>query len=122
MRSAPLMLLDPCDVASSSQKQKVMRGIMSQLFSSTRETDLKGWFREGSVIGVIFREKGAVDWSLARETIMRRMLVILDTVNVPHPAASWHLLTSYAAERQEAGEEILETLQRAFRAEDPHIE
>lgn len=117
MRPLLLVLLDPCEVESCSKKQKVIRGIVSQLFSSTREIDVKGWFREGSVIGVLFREIGAaVDWSLARETIMHRMLVILDTVNVPHPAVSWHLLSPSAAERQGAGEEKLLSLQWAFQA------
>ena len=47
------------------------------------------------------------------------MLVILDTVNAPHSAVSWHLLTSSAAERQGAEDERLETLQRALRNVDP---
>lgn len=111
MRPAPLMQLNLCDVESCSQKQKVMRGMVSQLFSFTRKTDIKGWFREGSVIGVLFRERGPVDWPLALEAIMRRILVILDTVNVPHSAASWHLLTSSAAGPQGAAGERLETLQ-----------
>lgn len=123
MRPVSLVLLDLCDVESWNQKQKVVRGIVSQLFSSTREIDVKGWFREGSVIGVLFREIGAeVDWSLAQEAIMRRMLVILDTVNTPHSAVSWHLLTSSAAERQRTDDESLGTLPRALRTENPHIE
>jgi len=120
MRPLSLVLIDLGDVESWTQKQEAVRGIVSQLFSSTREIDVKGWFREGSVIGVLFREIGAeVDWSLAQETIMRRMLVILDTVNTPHSAVSWHLLTSSAAERQGAEDERLETLQRALRNVDP---
>ena len=122
MRPLSLVLLDLCDLQSGNQKQKVLRGIVSQLFSSTREIDGKGWFREGSVIGVLFREVGTVDWALVRDTIMRRMLVILDTVNAPHSAVSWHLLTLSAAERQGTEDERLETLQRALRTENSQIE
>jgi hypothetical protein len=123
MRPLSLVLIGLGDVESWNQKQKVVRGIVSQLFSSTREIDGKGWFREGSVIGVLFREIGAeVNWSLAQQTIMRRMLLILDTVSAPHSAVSWHLLASSAAERQGADDERLENLQRVFRNVDPKFE
>jgi hypothetical protein len=115
LRPLLLMLLDLCEVESCSEKQKAVRGIASGLSSSTREIDIKGWFRESSVIGVLFREIGAEeDWLLAQEAILRRMFVILDAVKVSHPAVSCHLLSPSAAEREEAGEERLDALQRAL--------
>lgn len=117
LRPLLLMLLDLCEVENWGQKQKAVRGIAPGLFSSTREIDIKGWFGEGSAIGVLFREIGGdQDSSLARKAIIRRMLPILDAAAVPHSAVSWHLLSPSAVGRQGAGQERLETLQRAVQA------
>ena len=40
---------------------------------STRETDIVGWYRNGSVIGVIFTEIGAVDDSTVRKVLLRKL-------------------------------------------------
>jgi hypothetical protein len=123
IRFLPLVLLDVRRVESNRRSQEVVRGIVSQLFSSTRETDLKGWFRDGSIIGVLFRKIGAgADWPSAQETITRRILVILDTAHLPHPAASWHLLTSSAADQRGGTGVRLETFQATLRTADPKFE
>lgn len=50
-----LMLLDikRCEMA---EKNKVVNKIVQVLFSLTRETDTKGWYKHDSMIGVIFIE------------------------------------------------------------------
>jgi lipopolysaccharide/colanic/teichoic acid biosynthesis glycosyltransferase len=48
-----LMLLEsPSLLEGGAEFEKVL----SALWASTRETDVKGWYREGSVIGVVFTE------------------------------------------------------------------
>jgi hypothetical protein len=51
------------------------RKITSVLFSSTREIDVKGWYTDSAIMGILFTEFGkmrnAVD--AARETIIGRL-------------------------------------------------
>ena len=49
-------------------KQDVMK-IKSVLFSSVRGTDLKGWYRYHSVIGVLFTEMNGIDKNLIKKKI-----------------------------------------------------
>lgn len=51
-----LMLLDGRELLQTDRRHKVLQKIISALSSSTRETDIGGWYRENSVLGVIFTE------------------------------------------------------------------
>jgi exopolysaccharide biosynthesis polyprenyl glycosylphosphotransferase len=59
-RSMYLMLIDVMRIPEEVQGEAV-RMISRRLASLTRETDLKGWYSEGQVIGVIFTEFNAFD-------------------------------------------------------------
>lgn len=51
-----LMLLDAHVLLESRPGEKVLHQIIPILSSSTRETDLIGWYKEGVIFGVIFTE------------------------------------------------------------------
>jgi lipopolysaccharide/colanic/teichoic acid biosynthesis glycosyltransferase len=55
-----LMLLDAGDLLKTP-KTPLLANLMSALTVSTRDTDLKGWYKAGSVIGVIFTEIGTAE-------------------------------------------------------------
>jgi len=55
-----LLLLDTGNLLKTA-KAPVIATLMSAIGQSTRDTDLKGWYRDGSVIGVIFTEVGAAE-------------------------------------------------------------
>ncbi len=62
-----LMLLDSGNLMKTA-KAPVMANLLSAITKSTRDTDLTGWYKEGSVIGVIFTEiGGSEDKSIVRE-------------------------------------------------------
>jgi lipopolysaccharide/colanic/teichoic acid biosynthesis glycosyltransferase len=52
-----LMLLDPGNLLKSTQAG-VISDLLAAISQSTRDTDLKGWYRGGTIIGVIFTEIG----------------------------------------------------------------
>jgi len=56
-----LMLLDPGRLLKSSNKPAIMATILQTVSQSVRDTDLKGWYEEGSMLGVIFTELGDAD-------------------------------------------------------------
>src|SRR6266436_2995943 len=51
-----LMLLDAGAFVESRAADSMMHSVMAILLRSTRETDLVGWYKKGSVLGVIFTE------------------------------------------------------------------
>jgi hypothetical protein len=53
-----LMVVSAENILQDDEGSKVLDGITNALFRSTRETDLRGWYRNGSEIGVICTEIG----------------------------------------------------------------
>jgi len=56
-----LMLLDPGLASQNGNGEAVLDKTISALFASIRETDIAGWYKEHSLLGVIFAELGPVD-------------------------------------------------------------
>jgi hypothetical protein len=73
-----LMLLDIGKVLMDDRANEVLKKVSHVLFSVTRETDLKGWFRNGSVIGVIFTEIKELEDSLIKKKIVTDLSTILN--------------------------------------------
>ena len=71
-----LMLLDSA-LLDSAPRGKAFDGIRSALHESTRETDLKGWYREHAVIGILFTEVGAEDGPSVAKTLLGKVTVAL---------------------------------------------
>ena len=69
------MLLEPENQDTSNEV--VMKHLLSVLPASTRETDIVGWYQNGSVIGVIFTEIGAVDDRTVRNVLMTKIANVL---------------------------------------------
>jgi exopolysaccharide biosynthesis polyprenyl glycosylphosphotransferase len=71
------MLLEGEKLFQTDRRQKALQGILSSLFNSVRETDVAGWFRKNSVVGVIFTEVGSPDPATITEVILERILAAL---------------------------------------------
>jgi lipopolysaccharide/colanic/teichoic acid biosynthesis glycosyltransferase len=60
-----LMLLDACGLLKADQSRETLHKVIAALSNSFRETDIKGWYKGDSTIGVIFTEVGADGKSVA---------------------------------------------------------
>src|SRR5215210_3392575 len=56
-----LMLLELTSLLKFGGKEGAGSKIVSALSKGTRETDIKGWYKHRSVVGIIFTELGAFD-------------------------------------------------------------
>jgi hypothetical protein len=65
-----LMILDTGDSIPSDKNRKLLEKILAALSGSTRDTDVTGWYKNDSVLGVICTEFGFDD----RNTILSTML------------------------------------------------
>lgn len=68
-----LMLLDVEKIIQKSNGAGICKKIVSQLGNHTREIDIKGWFTERAVIGVIFTETGEHDHDFIIDRITQRV-------------------------------------------------
>jgi hypothetical protein len=69
---SPLLLLFDVSAWGSTE---MTRKIISVLSSSTREIDMKGWYTDGAIMGILFTELGGMHNALdaAREIIIGRL-------------------------------------------------
>lgn len=84
-----LMLLDIDGFSASNNgnngsngKEAAIKKIASALFSSTREIDVKGWYKNGSVIGVLFTELNGIDRASLREKVYSKLYSVLEMQQV----------------------------------------
>ncbi len=65
-----LMLLNCVKLVKGGEGPVVLPRVLGVLSRSTRETDVKGWYENGCVIGVIFTEIGTMD----RKSVVNALL------------------------------------------------
>ncbi len=68
-----LMLLDLGTRLPSEKNGKVLEQILAALSLTTRETDITGWYSEGSVLGVMFTEISVDDSTSSLNTMVNRV-------------------------------------------------
>lgn len=90
-----LMLLRLGNLGISAEGQRALSQVVLALCGSTRETDVKGWYQEGSVIGIVFTELIASEaWSVQRvltERIQNALSNILTTEQIRGIGVSFHI-------------------------------
>jgi lipopolysaccharide/colanic/teichoic acid biosynthesis glycosyltransferase len=91
-----LMLVHLESVHSANKDEGTLSEIASALSSASRETDIAGWYREGTILGVIFTELGNGNWEEVREFARTKMYASLRAQLSPEQIdrihISFHLL------------------------------
>lgn len=72
-----LILLDIGTALPAGSGEKQMASILSAVALMTRETDVTGWYKDESILGVMFTELGAEEPTGIVETILNRVSAIL---------------------------------------------
>lgn len=75
-----LMLLESTSLLDASNKAGTRQRILSTLSDSTRETDIRGWYKSGSALGIIFTEIGDVDQKIVASSLTTRIGGLLSRV------------------------------------------
>ena len=95
-KSVLLMLLDIGEHSRSKSNRLSLRKILSTLSLMLRETDVTGWYKEDSIVGVMFTEITLDDQSAVPATLMTRVTQTLRSHLTPHQfhqiSISFHLL------------------------------
>lgn len=73
-----LMLLDAGKHAGSEANEAALAGMSTALLKASRETDVVGWYRDGSAIGVMFTGLQISDKNTILSTILSRVKTIFN--------------------------------------------
>jgi len=85
-----LMLLTILGNNELQSGREVIRGAVEALSVFSRETDIKGWYRHASTLGVIFTETGDIDTDRLREKIYQRLHARFTEAQVDDIHISFH--------------------------------
>jgi len=86
-----LMLLDPGNPSQNGNGHNPLNKTVSALCSSIRETDIAGWYKEHSALGVIFTEFGAADKTSVLSALRARVTVALQSTLPPEELGHFHI-------------------------------
>ena len=72
-----LMLVDAEELFQTAERDEILTKILFALRSSTRETDIRGWHRDNSVLGTIFTEFNAGERGSMQEVLLFKVRTAL---------------------------------------------
>jgi lipopolysaccharide/colanic/teichoic acid biosynthesis glycosyltransferase len=73
-----LMLLKSDNLLRAANKQ-VFETLLHTLFHSSRETDIKGWYKDGLILGVIFTDLGCAEGKVVAHALLTKIIAALDS-------------------------------------------
>jgi len=76
-KPALLMLLDVREACGDVRSSMYLQSMGRMLAATSRETDIKGWYQDQFLVGVIYTEMGETDINLARDKIRRKTLEMM---------------------------------------------
>jgi lipopolysaccharide/colanic/teichoic acid biosynthesis glycosyltransferase len=89
-KSFLLMTLTIFGISDLQSRRDTMRGAVEALSVFNRETDIKGWYRHPSTLGVIFTETDDIDKETFRDKIYRKLHTLLTEAQVAAIQISFH--------------------------------
>jgi len=72
-RSFILMILESGNLLKTSHEQGICEEVLDVLSRGVRETDVRGWYEEGTALGVIFTEIGSGDGHSVGKALMNKI-------------------------------------------------
>lgn len=82
-----LMTLTILEISELQSRSYIIRGAVEALSVFNRETDIKGWYRDASTLGVIFTETDIIETDTLNDKVYQRLHAQLteeqiDTINI----------------------------------------
>lgn len=102
-----LMLLESGTLLKGGNNVETFDKVLCALSRSTRETDIRGWYKDGCVLGVIFTEIGAAEGkSVANALLTKVTNALCSTLGIEHIneiRLSFHVFPEYSSEEGPGG-------------------
>lgn len=85
-----LMTLTILEISELRSRRDTIRGAVEALSAFNRETDIEGWYRRESTLGVIFTETNNIDMNTLSEKVYQRLNAQLTEAQVDAIQLSFH--------------------------------
>jgi lipopolysaccharide/colanic/teichoic acid biosynthesis glycosyltransferase len=112
-----VMTLDFTRIRNLQSRHEAVKGAMEALLELTRETDIKGWYESGSMLGVIFTEMNSRETKTLQEKIHQDLLASLSEDQVDVIGISFHRFPSDGKPPKPSG-----PVRFTFYPDVPHLE
>jgi lipopolysaccharide/colanic/teichoic acid biosynthesis glycosyltransferase len=112
-----VMTLDFTRVGNLQKRHESVKGAMHALLMLTRDTDIKGWYESGSVLGVIFTEINSLETDTLQKKIHQNLLASLSEDQVDVIRISFYRFPSDGKPQKPSG-----PLRFSFYPDVPHLE
>ena len=73
------VLLESASLLNENQSQGARKEILDIVLTAFRDTDIRGWYRDGSAIGLIFTEIGTTDGRSIGNTLLDKVRGLLES-------------------------------------------
>jgi lipopolysaccharide/colanic/teichoic acid biosynthesis glycosyltransferase len=102
-----LMLLESSTLLKGGNHVESFDKVLCALSRSTRETDIKGWYKDGCILGVIFTEIGAAEGKSVASALLTKVTnALCSTLGIEHIneiRLSFHVFPEYSSEEGPGG-------------------
>lgn len=102
-----LMLFDASALLKPNGQLNVFDKVIAVLSNSIRETDIKGWYKDHSIVGVIFTEVGGADGKSITNALLAKVTNALGTTltieQINKVRLSFHIFPEHANENGPGG-------------------
>lgn len=75
-----LLLMHCADILAAGNPRKCLESILTPLTASIRATDITGWYKQGSVLGIIFTEIGSAENTTVTHALQSKVARVLGSV------------------------------------------
>ncbi len=94
-----LMLVHVESILQANQSEKALSEIEAAVSSSTRETDLAGWYRESAILGVIFTEIDEGNWKALESSASAKVIASMRSKLNPEQLNQLHISFHFFPEK-----------------------
>src|SRR5512147_110154 len=112
-----VMTLDFTRISNLQKRHESVKGAMQALLMLSRETDIKGWYDCGSVLGVIFTEMNSLETDTLQKKIHQDLLANLSEDQVDVIRIAFHRFPSDGKPSKPSG-----PVRFSFYPDVPHLE
>src|ERR1700722_19717350 len=102
-----LMLLEAEGLLKPGEEQEAFDKVVTALSHSTRETDIKGWYKDHSVIGMIFTEVGEAEGKSIAKALLNKvtnaLCATLSIEQINELRLSFHVFPDHSNEHGPSG-------------------
>ena len=98
-----LMLIHIDGVFDAAEEDTAIGKIAGVFFSMTRDTDIKGWYKQGSILGIIFTESNGIDTYNLQRKLKDNLLTVLGAEKTRKIELSLHVFPEKQGDEQSDG-------------------